>query len=36
VQQVCAEFDITYNNYARTRTAVVSHVMFLRQMGRAA
>jgi len=36
VQQVCAEFDITYNNYARTRSAVVSHVMFLRQMGRAA
>ena len=36
VQQVCAEFDVTYNNYTRTRNAVVSHVMYLRQMGRLA
>jgi linoleoyl-CoA desaturase len=36
VQQVCEEFNVKYNNYARTRTAVVSHVAFLRQMGQAA
>ena len=36
VQQVCAEFDVTYNNYTRTRNAVVSHVMYLRQMGQLA
>ena len=36
VQQVCAEFDVTYNNYKHTRTAIASHVLFLRQMGRAA
>ena len=36
VQQVCAEFDITYNNYKHTRTAMLSHVMYLRQMGRLA
>ena len=36
VQQVCSEFDVTYNNYTRTRNAVVSHVMYLRQMGQLA
>jgi len=36
VQQVCHEFDVTYNNYKHTRSAIASHVGFLRQMGRAA
>jgi len=36
VQQVCDEFNIKYTNYARTRSAVASHVAFLRQMGRVA
>ena len=36
VQQVCSEFDVTYNNFARTRSAIASHVGYLRQMGRAA
>ena len=36
VQQVCSEFDVNYTNYARTRSAIASHVGFLRQMGRAA
>jgi linoleoyl-CoA desaturase len=36
VQEVCSEFDVTYTNYRRTRTAIASHVGFLRQMGRAA
>jgi linoleoyl-CoA desaturase len=36
VQQVCAEFDVTYNNYKHTRSAIASHVGYLRQMGRMA
>ncbi|GAA4369791.1 acyl-CoA desaturase [Hymenobacter saemangeumensis] len=36
VQQVCDEFNIKYNNYRHTRTAIASHVAFLRQMGQAA
>ena len=36
VQQVCDEFSVTYNNYAKTRYAVASHVAFLRQMGQPA
>jgi linoleoyl-CoA desaturase len=36
VQQVCDEYNVTYNNYRHTRSAVASHVAFLRQMGQAA
>ena len=36
VKQVCNEFDVVYNDYSRTRDAVVSHVTFLRQMGQMA
>jgi linoleoyl-CoA desaturase len=36
VQEVCDEYNVKYNNYKRTRSAIVSHVMFLRQMGQAA
>jgi linoleoyl-CoA desaturase len=36
VQQVCDEYNVKYNNYKRTRSAIASHVAFLRQMGQAA
>jgi linoleoyl-CoA desaturase len=36
VKQVCDEFNVSYNNYTHTRTAIISHVAFLRQMGQAA
>ena len=35
MRQACAEFNIPYNEYPKMRYAVVSHVAFLRQMGRA-
>jgi linoleoyl-CoA desaturase len=35
IRQACAEYGITYIEYARVRYAVASHVAFLRQMGRA-
>jgi len=36
VQQVCDEYNVKYNNYRHTRSAIASHVAFLRQMGQAA
>ncbi|KAA9338232.1 acyl-CoA desaturase [Hymenobacter busanensis] len=36
IKQACAEFNVTYNEFPRMRQAVLSHVLFLRQMGRAA
>jgi linoleoyl-CoA desaturase len=35
VKQACAEYDVPYIEYRRMRQAVVSHVSFLKQMGRA-
>ncbi|RTQ50007.1 acyl-CoA desaturase [Hymenobacter gummosus] len=35
IKQVCQEFDVAYNEFPRMRSAVLSHVLFLRQMGRA-
>jgi linoleoyl-CoA desaturase len=35
IKQACADFDVPYIEYRRMRHAVVSHVNFLRQMGRA-
>ena len=34
IRQVCAEYGLQYIEYPRMRHAVVSHVMFLRKMGR--
>lgn len=34
IKQACAEYDVPYIEYARMRQAVVSHVSFLKQMGR--
>ncbi|GAB3837793.1 fatty acid desaturase family protein [Hymenobacter jeollabukensis] len=36
IKQACAEFDVVYNEFPRMRSAVLSHVLFLRQLGRAA
>ncbi|MFM2387928.1 MAG: hypothetical protein RL660_2685 [Bacteroidota bacterium] len=36
IKQVCDEYDVRYNEYKRTRDAIVSHVRFLRYMGTAA
>ena len=35
IKQTCAEFDVPYQEYPKMWQAVVSHVLFLRQMGRA-
>jgi linoleoyl-CoA desaturase len=35
IKQVCEEYGISYIEYPRVRYAVVSHIKFLRQMGRA-
>ncbi len=35
IKQTCAEFDVPYQEYPKMWQAVVSHVVFLRQMGRA-
>ena len=35
IKQTCAEFEVPYQEYPRMWQAVVSHVAFLRQMGRA-
>ncbi len=35
IKQACTEFDMPYVEYRRLRHAVVSHVVFLKQMGRA-
>jgi linoleoyl-CoA desaturase len=35
VKQACAEYDVPYIEYRKMRHAVVSHVNFLKQMGRA-
>lgn len=34
VQQICAEYNISYYSYATFRSAFVSHVSYLRHMGR--
>ena len=34
IKQACAEYAVPYIEYARMRQAVVSHVSFLKQMGR--
>jgi linoleoyl-CoA desaturase len=35
IKQACAEYDVPYIEYSKMRQAVVSHVSFLKQMGRA-
>jgi len=35
IKQACREFDVPYVEYQRMRQAVTSHVLFLKQMGRA-
>ncbi|HEU4469877.1 MAG TPA: acyl-CoA desaturase [Flavisolibacter sp.] len=35
IKQACAEYDVPYIEYPKMRHAVVSHVSFLKQMGRA-
>ena len=34
IKQACIEYGITYIEYARVRSAVVSHIAHLRQMGK--
>jgi len=34
IKQACMEYGITYIEYARVRSAVASHISFLRQMGK--
>jgi linoleoyl-CoA desaturase len=34
IKQACAEYNVPYIEYSRMRQAVVSHVSFLKQMGR--
>lgn len=35
VKQVCKEYNVTYNEYPKMRLALVSHILHLKQMGRA-
>jgi linoleoyl-CoA desaturase len=35
IRETCAEFNVPYQEYPRMWQAVVSHVAFLRQLGRA-
>lgn len=35
IKQACAEFNVPYIEYPKMRHAIVSHVVFLKQMGRA-
>ena len=35
IKQTCAEFDVPYQEYPKMWQAVVSHVLFLRRLGRA-
>jgi linoleoyl-CoA desaturase len=35
IKQVCAEYNVRYNEYRRTREAIMSHVRYLRYMGTA-
>ena len=35
LRETCAEFGLPYQEYPKMRTAIASHVAFLRQMGRA-
>jgi linoleoyl-CoA desaturase len=35
VKQACEEYGVAYNEYSKMRTAVVSHLMYLRNLGRA-
>lgn len=35
IKQTCAEFEVPYQEYPKMWQAIVSHVVFLRQMGRA-
>jgi linoleoyl-CoA desaturase len=35
IKEACADFDVPYIEYRKMRHAVVSHVNFLKQMGRA-
>jgi linoleoyl-CoA desaturase len=35
IRQTCAEFEVPYQEYPKMWQAIVSHVVFLRQMGRA-
>jgi linoleoyl-CoA desaturase len=35
IKQACADFDVQYIEYKRVRSAVWSHVLFLKQMGKA-
>src|SRR6476469_3812236 len=35
IKQTCQEYDVPYIEYAKMRSAVISHVLFLKQMGRA-
>jgi linoleoyl-CoA desaturase len=35
IKQACREFNVPYVEYKKMRHAVISHVLFLKQMGRA-
>jgi len=35
IKEACADFNVPYIEYSKMRHAVVSHVKFLKQMGRA-
>jgi linoleoyl-CoA desaturase len=33
IKEVCAEYDVRYNEFKRTRDAILSHLRYLKQMG---
>jgi linoleoyl-CoA desaturase len=35
IKQACSEFNVPYTEYKKMSHAVISHVLFLKQMGRA-